>query len=158
MGGGDGMSEAEVIAGIDYAKIKRKLEEVWQSGGAGREALREELRLISIYIDNGLNQDVTIQVKANREKAYDKSVNVGSSFTVSANSQDARTLSPETSGWLPYIMVEVNCSVAPTSGSLTVWLIRSKYDQVKLVDGLEIRDTNLHTPSSDSDKILIQEW
>jgi len=149
---------SDVVSGVDYAKIKGKLEEVWQGGGAGREALREELRLISIYIDNGLDQDVTIQVKANREKVYDKSVNVGSSFTVSANSQDARTLSPETSGWLPYIMVEVSCSVAPTSGSLTIWKLRSKDDQVKLVDALAIRDTNTHTPTTDPNKVLIQEW
>jgi len=149
---------SEMIGGIDYLKIKEKLEEIWQSGGAGREALKNELKLISIYIDNSLNQDVTIQVKANRESAYDKSVNVGSSLTVSANSQDARTLSPETSGWLPYIMVEVQCSVAPVSGSLTIWKIRSKDNQIKLVDALEIRDTNLHTPDTDPDKVLIQEW
>jgi len=131
---------SEMIGGIDYLKIKEKLEEIWQSGGAGREALKNELKLISIYIDNSLNQDVTIQVKANRE------------------SQDARTLSPETSGWLPYIMVEVQCSVAPVSGSLTIWKIRSKDNQIKLVDALEIRDTNLHTPDTDPDKVLIQEW
>jgi len=85
-------------------------------------------------------------------------VNVGSPFTVSANSQDARSLSVETSGWLPYIMVEVSCAVAPTTGSLTIYRIKSKNDQIKLVDALEIRDTDTHTPDSDPDKILIQEW
>jgi len=34
---------SETVGGIDYLKIKEKLEEVWQSGGAGRETLREEL-------------------------------------------------------------------------------------------------------------------
>ena len=115
-------------------------------------------RSISIFVDNGLDQAVTIQVKANRENAYAKSVNVGSSFSVPANSQDARSLSVETSGWLPYIMVEVSCSVAPTSGSLTIYRIRSNIEQNKLIDALEIRDTNLHTPVTDPDKVLIQEW
>jgi len=35
---------SDVYGGVDYAKIKSKLEEVWQSDGAGREALRETLR------------------------------------------------------------------------------------------------------------------
>ena len=30
---------SDVIGGVDYAKIKGKLEEVWQSGGAGRETV-----------------------------------------------------------------------------------------------------------------------
>lgn len=116
------------------------------------------LRLISIFVDNGLDQAVTVQVKANRESSYTKAIDTGSSFTVSANSQDARSLSVETSGWLPYIMVEVSCSVAPTSGSLTIYRLRSKEDQVLLVDALQIRDTNTHTPTSDPTKVLIQEW
>lgn len=123
-----------------------------------REELMKELRFISIYIDNGLDQDVTIQIRANREKAYAKSVPVGSPFTVRANSQDARSLSVETSGWLPYIMVELSCSIAPTDGSLTVFRIRGIGDEVKLVDALEVRDTAVHTPDTDPYKILIQEW
>jgi len=138
--------------------FRRKRHTTYRIGPLSRMALREELRWITVYVDNGLNQDVTVQVKANREKAYAKAVNIGSAFTVSANSQDARSLSVETSGWLPYIMVEVQCSVAPTSGSLTIYKIRSKDDQVLLVDALEIRDTTLHTPTTDPDKVLIQEW
>jgi len=109
-----------------------------------RRMLREELRLISIFIDNGLNQDVNIQVVANREASHTKRVDVGSAFAVSANSTDSRSLSPETSGWLPYISCVATCSVAPTSGSLTIYRIRSKDDQVKIFDALEIRDTLSH--------------
>ena len=112
----------------------------------------------TIYVDNGLDQAVVIQVKANRERTYANSVNVGSPFTVAAGSQDARTLTPSTSGWLPYVTVEVYCTVAPTSGSLTVYLIRGRYDQAKLVDALEIRDTLKHNPTTDPDKIFIREW
>lgn len=118
----------------------------------------EELKLISIFVDNGLNQAVTVQVQSNRENAHAKAVNTGSAFTVSANGSDARSLSVETSGWLPYIMVEVSCSVAPASGSLTIYRIRSTGDQVELVDALEIRDTATHTPTTDPTKVLIQAW
>lgn len=123
-----------------------------------KKALIETLKYTSLYIDNGLNQPVTIQVKANRIKEHAKSVSVGSAFTVPASSQDARSLSLETSGWLPWIMVEAKCDTAPTSGSLTVYRVRDKLDQLKLVDALEIRDTTWHTPTTDPTKILIQEW
>ena len=35
--------------------------------------------------------------------------------------------------------------------------MRSKYDEVKLVDALEIRDNATYNPTSDPTKILIQE-
>jgi len=121
-------------------------------------ALREELRLISVFVDNGLDQDVTVQIKANRVESTSKAVSIGSAFTVSAGGSDARSLSVETSGWLPWIYVEVACPVAPTSGSVTIYRIRSKDEEVKLVDALEIRDTTTHTPDTDPDKVLIHEW
>jgi hypothetical protein len=121
------------------------------------EKLRIELKAIALFIDNGLNQTVTVQVKANREKALTKSVNVGSSFEVSASSTDARTLSPDTSGFLPYLTVSLSCSIAPTSGSISIYRIRSKGDEEKVVDALEIRDTGTHDNSTDS-KIMVVEW
>ncbi|MEM2534036.1 MAG: hypothetical protein QXK12_08460 [Candidatus Nezhaarchaeales archaeon] len=123
-----------------------------------RKALREELKLITLFIDNGLNQDVTIQVKGNREKALAKSVNIGSPITVAKNSTDARTLSPDTSGYLPYITLSLVCGVAPTSGSITIYRIRSSADEVKVVDTLEIRDTSAHDNSTDPTKIFVVDW
>jgi hypothetical protein len=122
------------------------------------DEVKRALKIISIFVDNGLNQDVTVQVKANRENALAKSVNVGSNFMVSAGSTDARTLSPETSGWLPYLTVSLVCSTAPTSGSVTIYRIRSKDDEVKVVDALEIRDTAEHNASTDPTKIFLVEW
>jgi hypothetical protein len=154
-------------AGFDYGRLAAKLREELTSGDPNTkkllsdiiaEKLIEKLRIVSVFVDNGLDQAVTVQVKANREKAYAKAVNVGSAFTVSANSADARTLSPDTSGWLPYIMVEVSCSTAPTSGALDVYLVRSKDDQPKLVDSLAISDTSPHNPSTDPAKVIILEW
>ncbi|MEM4531622.1 MAG: hypothetical protein QXY39_07130 [Thermofilaceae archaeon] len=123
-----------------------------------RKAIREELRIISIYVDNGLNQAVTVQVRANREKTYAKSIDVGSPFTIPASSTDFKTLSPDTSGWLPYITVTLACSTAPTSGSVTVYRVRSVGDEDKIVDALEIRDTSTHDASTNPDKIFVVEW
>jgi len=125
--------------GIDYDKLK--------------SALR-----VTVFVDNGLNQAVTVQIKGNRVKDLAKSVNVGSSFAVPAGSADARTLTPDTCGWLPYLTASLQCSTAPTSGSVTVYLIRSRGDEVKIVDNLAIRDTNAHNASTDPNNIFIVEW
>lgn len=113
---------------------------------------------VTVFVENGLDQDVTVQVKGNRVSSTTGAVNVGSSFVVPKGSCDARTLTPDTSGWLPYVFVEVSCSTAPTSGALSVYLVRAAVDQPKLVDGLEIRDTAVHSPDTDPGKIFIAGW
>jgi len=75
---------------------------------------------LTIWISNACDQPVTVQVKGNRLPSRLGAVNVGSSFTMAADSQDARTLTPNTTGWLPYILVEVSYATAPTRGVLTV--------------------------------------
>ncbi|MGB9672067.1 MAG: hypothetical protein ACPLZY_02855 [Candidatus Norongarragalinales archaeon] len=115
-------------------------------------------RVITIYVNNDLNQDVAVQVKGNRDKSLVRSVNVGSAFTVSAGSADARTLTPDTSGFLPYLTVTLQCSTAPTSGSVTVYRIHTDGEEAKVVDALEIRDTVVHDGSMDPMKILVVEW
>jgi len=131
---------AEIVAGVVSTKISKLM------------------RTITIFVDNGLDQPVTVQIKANRENTLAKSINVGSSFTVSANSQDGRTLTPDTSGWLPYLTVTLQCSTAPASGSVTIYRIRAKGEEAKVVDALAIRDTNVHDPSTDPSNIFIVEW
>lgn len=121
-------------------------------------ALRAISQSITIYIDNELDQNVNVQLKANREESFSKAVNLGDAVEVPLSLQKAVSFSLESSGWLPYIMAEVYCSTAPASGSLTVYRLRSKDDEVKLVDSLEIRDTSRHNPSTNPDKVLIQEW
>lgn len=126
-----------VIGGIDYSLLKLP---------------------VTIYIINSLDQDVTVQIKGNIEKSTTNAVNVGSSFTVSAGSPDARTLTPDTSGWLPYLYLELTCSTAPSSGSITAYIVYMAGDKAVMVDSLEIRDTKTHNPDTDPDKIKIVEW
>ncbi|RLJ01578.1 MAG: hypothetical protein DRP08_05360 [Candidatus Aenigmatarchaeota archaeon] len=49
---------SDVYGGIDYAKIKAKLEEVWQSGGAGREALYGKYD-----VPDGISEATAIKVR-----------------------------------------------------------------------------------------------
>jgi len=121
-------------------------------------ALRIALGITTIYVINTLDQTVTIQVKGNRTESTTNASEVGASFTVPAGESDFRTLVADQSGVLPYVYVEVSCSAAPASGNVTVYLVRGKDDEKKLVDALEIRDTDTHTPDTDPDKVFIEEW
>lgn len=118
----------------------------------------KHLKLISIFVDNGLDQPVVVQLKANRTETATKAVNVCNAFQVIAGGSNARSFSAETSGWLPYLFVQIYCTATPTSGSLSIWRIRSRDDQEKLVDDLEIRDVTTKDPVTNPDEILIQEW
>lgn len=113
---------------------------------------------VTVFISNGLSKAVNVQVIGCRDPACSDSVDIGSAITVPAGSKDARTLTPETSGWLPFITVRVWCTVAPTSGALNIWLVRSATNQQKIVDSLAIRDTNTHDKSTDPSKITVVTW
>ena len=124
-----------------------------------RKAVREVLKgPVTVFIANGLNQAVNVQIVGCRDSACSDSVDIGSTVTVSASSKDARTLSPDTCGWMPYLTARVWCTTAPSSGALDIWLVRCATDQAKIVDSLAIRDTNAHTFSSDPSNIFIVEW
>ena len=122
-----------------------------------KAAYRLAVGLVTVYVVNDLDQDVTVQIKGNRIKSADGASNVGSSFTVPAGGADFRTLIADQSGVLPWIFVELSCSTAPTDGSVSVYLVRHDGEE-KLVDGLEIRDTDTHSPSTDPDKMKIGRW
>ena len=113
---------------------------------------------VTVFISNSHDQAVNVQVVGCRDSACSDSVDIGSAITVPAGSKDARTLTPETSGWLPFITVRVWCTTAPTNGALNVWLVRSAADQVKIVDSLAIRDTDTHDTYTDPSNITIVSW
>jgi len=68
-----------------------------------------------IYVKNTLNQAVTIQVKARTEN---NEFNVGNPFTIEAGAKHYETFTEVHS----FILATAQCSVAPTSGTLTIWL------------------------------------
>jgi len=78
---------------------------------------------LTLWLSNTHDQDLTIQVYGNQVGSRLGAVPVGASFTLSAGSQESRTLTPDTSGWLPYILVEAKAATAPTKGDLSVYAL-----------------------------------
>lgn len=76
--------------------------------------------LKTIIIENKLDQDVTLQLCASANADFSNSFNVGSSFVVSANTNSYQT----TESYFPYMKVTAQCSTAPTTGDLTVFLFK----------------------------------
>jgi len=114
-------------------------------------------KAVTLYVINGLDEDVTVQVRGNRVDSTDDAADVGDSFTVPAESSDFKSLVPEASGITPYVYVTLTCSTAPSSGSVTVYQDEGGEAELTMVDALEIRDTDTHTPDTD-DEISILAW
>jgi len=76
----------------------------------------------TIYVSNALDQDVEVQVKANRLTGFIGAVNVGAAFTVTAGSHDARTISSQ-DVFLPFLYCEVKALAVPTRGYVAIYLL-----------------------------------
>ena len=72
----------------------------------------------TIFIENGLNQTVTFQLQGARDGTW---LNVGSTFEATASTNLYQTVSD----FFPKYRLTAQCSVAPTSGSLSVWILKS---------------------------------
>jgi len=83
-------------------------------------------KIANIWIDNDLDQALTITVYGNREKTYDEAVQIGDPFTVNADDTESRTLTPDTSGWYPYIFIKYKADVKPTKKRLNVWVLKKR--------------------------------
>lgn len=79
------------------------------------------LKLKTIIIENGLDQQVTLQVQASAHSNFSNSFNVGSSFNVAASTNTFET----SDSYFPYMRVTAQCSTAPTTGTLTVVFINT---------------------------------
>jgi len=104
------------------------------------------MNLISIKIANDLDQDVAIQICANHEKSTSKAATLGAAFSVKVGSVSVKTLlGGISSGWLPWLYLTATCSKAPTSGSLTAWLVSAAGESELFFDAVAIRDIATHT-------------
>lgn len=74
----------------------------------------------TIIIENGLDQDVSITVCGSRYSDFTVELQAGSAIDVTTDTEDYATLSD----YFPYMRVKAQCSTAPTSGNLNVWLER----------------------------------
>jgi len=88
-----------------------------------------EIANVSLYniqtvsVINELDQPLTVQVKGNWTPTTTHAVDIGASFDVAINTQETRTLTPDTSGWLPFIFVTLTCATAPTKGAVHVRIL-----------------------------------
>lgn len=72
----------------------------------------------TIFIENSLNQEVTFQLEGSRNSTK---VNIGAPFVVPANTNTYQTVSD----YFPKYSMTAQCSVAPASGTLDVWVIKA---------------------------------
>lgn len=78
-------------------------------------------KLITIYVANTLDQIISIRVRGNQTNSTTGATNVGGAFNVAATTGiEARILTPDTSGWLPFIYITATAAATPTSGSVDV--------------------------------------
>jgi hypothetical protein len=115
-------------------------------------------KTVTVYVENSLDQAVTVQILGAASSSPSKTVPISTSFTVSAGSADYRTLMPEQTGWMPYLTVSLSCSAAPTAGSVRVVLIRVDGSSNVVVSDLKIRDTAAHSYSTDPSYISVVPW
>lgn len=80
-------------------------------------------KILSMFVKNNLNQQISVQVKSNRVDSVTGAKTVGAAFNVAASGNEARTVVPENDGWLPYYFVEVTAAVVPTTGSVDAYII-----------------------------------
>ena len=83
------------------------------------ESFTGEFTAETIFIENGLNQEVTFQLQGARNSIW---VDIDSSFNLAATTNDYQTVTD----YFPKYRLKVICSTAPTTGVLDVWVIKSK--------------------------------
>ena len=80
--------------------------------------------IITVWVENGLDQNVSVQIKGNRINDTAGAVNIGAAFNTATVDREARTMEPTDEGFLPFIFIEVTAAGVPTLGNLNAYLIR----------------------------------
>lgn len=80
--------------------------------------------IITVWVENGLDQDVSVQIKGNRVNSVIGAVDIGDAFDVATDDREARTFEPVDEGFLPFIFIEVTAAGVPTDGDLNAYLIK----------------------------------
>ena len=73
----------------------------------------------SLIIENGLNQEVTFQCQGSAEAGFSNPFDIGGEWSVAANTNQLQTCD----SYIPFWRIIASCSVAPTSGTLTVFVL-----------------------------------
>ena len=73
----------------------------------------------TIIIENGLNQTVTFQCQASMHSDFSNSFDVGTTWDVSATTNDYQTCE----SYFPYWRLVASCASSPTTGDVTVHVL-----------------------------------
>lgn len=80
--------------------------------------------VMTIWIENGLDQNISVQVKGNRVNSVTDAVDVGNAFNVATLDREAMTIVPANEGFLPCIFIEVTAAGVPIISNLNAYLIK----------------------------------
>lgn len=106
--------------------------------------MRLSFREATVLIHNTLDQQVNVDILGGIDPELSINLIIKSS---SVNSDDTKAVPlSHSDGWLPFVSCELKCTTQPTTGKVTVWVVRSKFEISKIFDG-EIRDTEGHRGS-----------
>ena len=75
----------------------------------------------TIAVCNKLDQAVTCQLQGSFDASFAEVFNIGATFVITASTNDWE----EASVYFPFIRVKATCSVAPTTGGLTIYLLKT---------------------------------
>lgn len=78
-----------------------------------------EFNAKTIIVENGLNQEVSIQLQGSRNGTW---FSIGSPFAVSASTNLYQTVSD----YFPKYRLQATCAVAPASGTLTAYILKAR--------------------------------
>ena len=79
-----------------------------------------EFRAETILVENGLDQQVSVQLQGSRDETT--WLDVGDAFNVAATSDDYQTVTD----YFPCYRVVASCTTSPTSGALDVWILKAR--------------------------------
>jgi len=82
------------------------------------EAVSGEFQAKTIWIENGLNQNVTFQLQGARNSVW---INIGSTFVQNANINGYKTVTD----YFPKYRLQAICGTTPTTGVLDTWILKA---------------------------------
>jgi len=113
---------------------------------------------VTVVVYNGQDQPVNVQLIGCIDSVCTYSVNIGSAFIVNSKQTVAKTLTPDTSGWMPYLTASLQNTATPTIGAVLVEVIRTATDYQYITYSFAMWDTNVHNYKTDPNYILIVPW
>jgi len=113
---------------------------------------------VTVVVYSDLDQPVNVQLVGCTDDICYNNTNIGSAFSVNRWQVVMKTLTPDTSGWTPYLSASLQCTTAPTMGAVMVLVMRTAKDYQYITNQFSIRDTNVHNYSTDRNSISVVPW